>query len=435
MKAARRFLTWIADRPVAFVLLTLVGIAERLGWALTGHLPSLDTELRNVAMHWARTGEIADAFHIGSGPTAHVGALPVLIPGMVYRLFGIDTPASNVVLTVLSTLAIVATAFVLNRVFARLGMAAVARGAAVLIICVVPLHTEIEARSLRIYENGYAALALALLMLAMVRLETRKVSVADLFGLSVLAAFIVALSPTAGFCGIAILAILALRRLDWRGRFGAIAILGVALAATILPWALRNQAAVGAPVLTRDNFGLEFAIGTHPAAVAPVDPAATYLQRLAEVHPHGSDLAYRALEAAGGEAAYARGLGDATWRWVAAHPGDAAAIWARHAYEFFLPPAWMWLHSGPPDITTPLRIVLVDIIAVLALAGLAVALVRRQWIYLYLLPPVVLLPLPYILSQPLIRYRYVIASLLIFLAMDCLARLTGGGQGALKRPA
>ncbi len=78
---------------------------------------------------------------------------------------------------------------------------------------------------------------------------------------------------------------------------------------------------------------------------------------------------------------------------------------------------------------------LVDIIAVLALAGLAVALVRRQWIYLYLLPPVVLLPLPYILSQPLIRYRYVIASLLIFLAMDCLARLTGGGQGALKRPA
>ena len=38
-----------------------------------------------------------------------------------------------------------------------------------------------------------------------------------------------------------------------------------------------------------------------------------------------------------------------------------------------------------------------------------------------------------LLAQPLVRYRYVIASLLIFLAADCLGRLTGRGHGALKR--
>lgn len=435
LKAVRRFLTWIADRPVAFVPLVLIAIAERLGWALAGHLASLDTELRNVAMHWARTGEIADAFRPGSGPTAHVGALPIVIPGAVYRLFGIDTPASNIMLTIFSALAIVATAFVLNRLFARLGVSSVARGAAVLTVCAIPLHIEIEARSLRVYENGYAALVVALLLLAIVRLESRPVRTVDLIGLSALAAFIVALSPTAGFCGIAVLGIFALRRLDRPRRARAAAMLGIILGVTILPWALRNEAVVGAPVVTRDNFGLEFAIGTHPAAVAPADPAATYLHRLAEIHPHGSDPAYRALEAAGGEVAYARRLGEATWAWVAAHPVDASTIWARHAYEFFLPPAWMWLHSGAPDVTTPFRIVAVDIIALLALAGLVIALARRNWMYLYLLPPVVLLPLPYLLSQPLIRYRYVIASLLIFLAADCVSRLTGGGQGGLKRRA
>lgn len=432
---ARRFLTWIADRPIAFVPLALVALVERLGWTFGGHLASLDTELRNAAMHWARTGAIADAFRPGSGPTAHVGGLPVLIPGGVYRLFGVDTPASNIALTMLGTLAVIATAFVLNRVFVRLGLSAVARGAAVLIICAVPLHIEIEARSLRVYENGYAALSLALLLLAVTRLESAKVRLVDLVGLAALVALMIALSPAVGACAVVILGVFALRRLNWPRRCGAVAILSLVLAATVTPWALRNQAAVGAPVLTRDNFGLEFAIGTHAAAVTPADPAATYLQRLAEIHPHGSEPAYRALRAAGGEVAYARGLGDATWAWVKAHPGDAMTIWARHAHEFFLPPAWMWLHSGPPDATMPVRIILVDIIALLALAGLALALARRNWRYLYLLPSVVLLPLPYLLSQPLIRYRYTIASLLIFLAMDCLARLTGGGQDGLKRPA
>jgi hypothetical protein len=37
-------------------------------------------------------------------------------------------------------------------------------------------------------------------------------------------------------------------------------------------------------------------------------------------------------------------------------------------------------------------------------------------------PPVVLIALPYVLAQPLVRYRYVIASLLVFLAADALTR-------------
>lgn len=434
MTAVRRFLAWIADSPAAFALLTLIALAERLGWALAGHLASLDTELRNVAMHWARTGDIADAFRPGSGPTAHVGALPPLIPGTIFRLFGIDSAASNIVLTIISTLVIVSTAYVLNRIFARLGTGSAARGIAILIVCAVPLHLEIEARSLRIYENGYAALALALLLLAVVRLDmAARTRIRDLVALSAFTAFIVALSPTTGFCAIAILGIFALRRLGWPQRIAALSILTAVLVATTFPWAFRNEGAVGGFITTRDNFGLEFAIGTHAGAVAPADPGATYLARLDEIHPHQSEPAYRAMTAAGGELNYARALGRDAWSWVADHPGDAARIWLRHACEFFFPPPWMWVHSAAPDATMPARVVAVNIIAVLALVGLIVALAQRQGRFLYLLPPIVLLPLPYLLSQPLIRYRYVIAALLVFLAADCVARLTGRGQGGLKR--
>lgn len=79
-------------------------------------------------------------------------------------------------------------------------------------------------------------------------------------------------------------------------------------------------------------------------------------------------------------------------------------IWLRHLGEFYFPPLWMWLHSGLPDVTTPFRWIIVNIIAAIALYGLGGALVRRQWVFLYLVPPVVLIALPYVLAQPLVRY-------------------------------
>lgn len=430
----QRLLSWIADGRTAAAPLFVLAAMERVAWTLDGHLAMLDTELRNAAISWARTGWIADAFRPGSGPTAHVGALPPVIPGLVFRLFGVDSPTTAIVLTVFSALVVVATSLVLSRAFAKLGTPAPVRGAAVVLICLLPLHYELESRSLRIYENGDAALALALLLLAVVRLDRRKtVGVADSIGLSALTAFIVALSPSLSICAVAMLGILAWRRLEWSSRARAAATLAALLILTSLPWALRNETELGEMVWTRGNFGLEFALGTHPGAVAPVDPGAAYLTRLSQIHPHGNEVAYRAMQAAGGELPYSRRLGAETGHWVLAHPGASLTIWLRHWREFFFPPPWMWFHTAPPDATMPIRLVVVDLIAALALVGLFAALSRRQWLFLYLIPPVLLLPLPYLLTQPLVRYRYVIASLLIFLAADALARLTGRGQSGLKR--
>jgi hypothetical protein len=66
--------------------------------------------------------------------------------------------------------------------------------------------------------------------------------------------------------------------------------------------------------------------------------------------------------------------------------------------------------------------ILSALLTLTAFAGLAMRLARRGWIYFYVAAPIVALALPYILAQPRIRYRYVIASLITFLAFDAIAR-------------
>jgi hypothetical protein len=423
LNRARRLFEWLAEARVAALALLLIAVAQRLAWTMSGNLAFRDTELKKAAVNWATTGAIADAYEPGSGPTAHVGALPPVIAGMVFRLVG-SGDAASILLTIVSASVVVATALVLNRLFARLGTPACARGAALAFVCVVPVFMELEARSLRVYENGYAALSLAALLLAAVRFDQGgPVRLRDMFGLSALAALLLGLSPIAGFAGVAVLGILALRRLDGRGRAVAFAVLVSVLVASALPWALRNQAVMGETVWTRGNFGLEFAVGTHDGAVSPDNAAAQYMERLAEVHPDNNPPALHAMRAAGGELPYARKLARQTWNWVVEQPGDALTIWARHAREFYFPPPWLWAHVGDIDSTMPWRMLIVDIVAFLALAGFVLALRSGRRCFVYLVPPVLLLPLPYLLTQPLVRYRYVIASLLVLLAADAIAQL------------
>jgi hypothetical protein len=69
----------------------------------------------------------------------------------------------------------------------------------------------------------------------------------------------------------------------------------------------------------------------------------------------------------------------------------------------------------------------------LAFLCIAWRLWQRQWRYLYVLGAVVLPALPYVLAQPILRYRYVVAALLIYLAVEFLWRVAciifaGGAQ-------
>ena len=69
-------------------------------------------------------------------------------------------------------------------------------------------------------------------------------------------------------------------------------------------------------------------------------------------------------------------------------------------------------------------------IAFVGFIGLGVRLARGDWRYIFVGAPLLLLMLPYVLAQPILRDRYPVGGLLVFLAADLALRMT---RSVLKR--
>jgi hypothetical protein len=188
-------------------------------------------------------------------------------------------------------------------------------------------------------------------------------------------------------------------------------------------WAERNMRELGAPIFLRDNLGLELALSNYSGAVHAADPNAAYFGRAKEIHP--MLMVAGQLDAKGGEVAYYHALGQQVRDWIAAHPWEFLNLCRRRFIEFFLPPRWFWsTFWGFPALV---RLVGLRqfVVWATALGGLATLFVRapRQRPYAYILIAVLGCSLPYILVQPMLRYRYMISTILIFCALDGAFRL------------
>jgi hypothetical protein len=232
------------------------------------------------------------------------------------------------------------------------------------------------------------------------------------------------ISPPAALGMYGLLGLLAWRRRGFLALPVVAALSALSLVAISYPWAVRNEAVFGEKVWSRTNFGFNFALGFHDAAVNPVDPKAVFLKRLEEVDPYSSSAALQALQGAGGEQAYSKLWSARTKSWISAHQGAAIAIAARHVVEFYFPPRWFWsVYSDDAAAVAP-RQAIVWGSTLLAFLCIGWRLWQRQWRYLYVLGAVVLPALPYVLAQPILRYRYVVAALLIYLSVEFLWRIT-----------
>jgi hypothetical protein len=155
--------------------------------------------------------------------------------------------------------------------------------------------------------------------------------------------------------------------------------------------------------------------------VHPADPRLAYWSRMTEIQT--MHLTEAQLRAAGGEVAYYRALGQTARDWIAAHPWAFFTLCGRRFVEFFLPPRWSWSpYSATPQRYTGVRQFVVWLAALGGLATLvATAPFRRP--YAYILAAIVAYSVPYVLTQPDLRYRYPISTLLIFCAFDGSFRL------------
>ncbi|HVJ03717.1 MAG TPA: hypothetical protein VM662_16175 [Sphingomonas sp.] len=412
-----------------FLLLVLLGgLAVRLIWLMRTMGP-VDgfygsAEATDVALAIARGHGIADAYYPGQDATAHLLPMTPAPAAFWMWLFGPGTSTANIALLGWCLAQVTAAYLLLYALFRTLDVDRRVTRWGMALLCLAPAFVPQETIDFRYWE-GAAALALAALnLLLIVRHDAgRPFGWRAMLGTAALWGFTFFVSPPAGLAVAACWAVFALRRLS-PSRWIAFGVASAAAAALLVaPWVLRNQRVLGAPVLLRSNFGLEFALANHPAAVSGRAPEYVFAARLREIHPRRPDGTGKAmLHAAGGEVAYSRALGARTWRWAQENPGDFARLSLRHLREFFFPRPWQMYFTGWEGMRAG-RAWTIALVNLLGLTGLAIGLWQRRRGYWVLAVYLAVLALPYALLQPMSRYIYLAYGVLAFLAVE--AVLTG----------
>ena len=411
---------WSTNGSLLLMSLVVMAIAERALWAaFRDDAGASGGEAFTVARAIAAGRGIADAYQPGQGPTAHLLPVSPSIAGGAYWLLGTDSIAATAPLTAWGIGCSIGSYLLLARSFRSLGAPAAACFGAVAFLCLAPTYITQEAIDFRAWEGGLALLLGAAFLDRLAANLDTPLRWPGAIRLAVLAALTFFVNPAFGIGVYAAGALFMWGRWPFL-RLVALGLVAAAiLAAFVAPWAIRNGRVLDAPVLLRSNAGLELALANRPDAVDGRDQAARYFARLEEIHPHTSLAAYRRMQRAGGEVAYARALGAEARRFLAAHPAAAARLFARHIAQTFAPPAWAFdqLKQGWPG---RIKAALAGLAALLGLAGLARRVWRdgRRWLYpaaMILVPALLMAPF-----QPIARYCYLINALSVFGAADLL---------------
>ena len=423
-RIARREWERLADGEGRMLAALIVaGIALRLIWLVSVHggiaIGLSAAEASNVALAFARSGELADAYFAGQGPTAHLMPLHPIIAGSILWLFGPATPVAHLVLLAWALTQAIGSYLVMACVMRRIGIDAATVRSGLALLLLVPPFVPQEVVDFRYWEGGGAALLAALNLRLMVRIaKSNALTGRTIAGAAVLSALAFIVSPPVGLAVDAAWAWVVLRHYPTGQvvRFAATA--AAALAVAITPWVLRNQQAVGAPVLTRSNFGIELALANHDGARDPASPAHAFQARLADIHPAASVAARRAIQTEG-EVAYSSRLAAQGQAWMRTNPVDALLLGMRHMSEFLFPRAWQMYFTGWEGMRG-VRAATISVVHLLGLAALGWGLWRRRRHFDVLAVYIAALTLPMALFQPMPRYSYLLWALLAMLAVDFL---------------
>ncbi len=399
------------------------GAAWRLAWVLRpAMLAARPSEALNLATTFAHTGVLADAYGPGLGPTAHLSPVMPMLGGLVYRTLGVTNRAEIILVVIAISLASVSFVFA-DQCFKRLGMPRLWRLASLAFVALAPINAVIELRQLRLFEGLLAAaMSTGLLLWILTLSERPRLTIRDLAPLAVAAGFLGFVNQAAALGIYGAAAVLVMQKVELRRWPLAGLTFAAALAAFLLPWGLRNEAELHHFVLTRSNFGLELAQSYYPGAVNPPDPGAEFRSRHDTIHPFSSPAALVVVRRVG-ETEYAAALGRQSMDWIRAHPGDAAHIALRNLRQFWFPDPWQWSPFGGAVVPEYMaKSIATWIIGVLGFFGLMLGL-RQDWTrWTYVALATVLPCAPYLLVQPVPRYRYLVSTLLVFLAFEGIRR-------------
>jgi hypothetical protein len=404
-------------------VLLVIGLVGRLAWLFLIHsLGSGGGEAMNIAVAYSKTGCFCHGFGWGGGPTTHMTPSMPIVAGSIYAHFGLNSPASETMLAILAICLSLGSGLLyfigaveagLNRTVSLYALAA---------YCILPLNLELETEAFRVWEGGLAAFLAAMAFVLMVRTHRTGSGYRALLPLAVVAGVTFFVSPVMGLAVYASVCLLIIRTVQPQRWASCVALFVVTLAIVLSPWVIRNYERFGEFIPLRSNFGLELALAYNDAALNQ-DQRDSFRATLRRLHPQDSATAFRHMVAAGGEAPYAHALGSRAKQWIYQHPSESAELTARHAFQYYFPPKWHWTIYESSSSLTALKQAIIWLLSLLGLAGAVSTLLRRgdQLAYLALLATVP--ALPYMIVQPVPRYRYLVFGPLLFLAAALVVRL------------
>jgi hypothetical protein len=166
------------------------------------------------------------------------------------------------------------------------------------------------------------------------------------------------------------------------------------------PWAIRNYFALGSPIWTRSNFGIELNVANNDQAKPNWGDNGIAMSRY---HPRASSIERTELVAQG-EINYNHKMRNQALTWMAAHPKEFLWLVLRRIFYFWF-----------PEMKRPLQTFAMAGLTVGAIFGLFVLRSRDRWLAACFVVVLVSYPIVYYVVQASPRYVYPIQWMLFFL--------------------
>ncbi|HZS53267.1 MAG TPA: hypothetical protein VFA65_02610 [Bryobacteraceae bacterium] len=366
-------------------------------------------ELERTAISLANTGVYGNPYAVPTGPTAHVSPGYTLILATLFHLFGTGIRA-EVIKEILAVSVTSLQIALLPAVAGAIGIRQVAGLIAGLVMALYPARPLVEIDG--DWETPYMALSLMLVAVLAAqhwRRRDLRIVTAIRHGIywGIVLLFIGALLPLF-ITFVVVEAFWERRRLVKYFQFALIEI--VVVAACLTPWIIRNYFALGAPVITRTNAGIELRISNNDLA-AP-DQRENYL--------HGLFNRYHPLQSPT-EAEKVRELGEVEYNrrallqaklWIRTHPTRFFELTLGRIRCF-------WFYTDP---TSRIKTLFCWLVNVLGFTGLAVALAQQRLEGKILGLIALIYPLPNYLVHVGLRQSYPVEWLMLLLGISLLAR-------------
>jgi 4-amino-4-deoxy-L-arabinose transferase-like glycosyltransferase len=358
------------------------------------------SEVVRIATSLATKGTFADAYGFNTGPTAHAAPLYPILLSTVFRFFGTGV-AGEFVKEALNS-------FLASLIFALLPALSTACGIgwetgvlAGFAGALLPVNFWSETKGS--FEATPAALFLLIFCIVIARRwrdADFSVRSAVLVGITSGVALLLSAAVAPVIIATLFLTFALFRRTKAKEslRFSLV-VLGICVL-SVTPWVVRNYRVLGGFVWSRSNLGLElYAANSDRSAPTASDNAAWFV----EAHPYLSETERAKLRAMG-ELPYQHEKLANALNWIKSHPKRFAWLTKERIYYFWF-----------PKMHRRFQTIVMALFTLGAAAGLLCLFRSRNvtaWLFLAI---VTIYPLIYYLVAALVRYRYPIDWLLIFL--------------------